>query len=205
MQMARQVVPVIPQALNIFIEAGTPYIKREGLNGIRLMRQLWQGVIVADMKVADGAMEEVIMARQAGANAVTCLGSAPTPTLDFFIQTCKNNGILSMIDLIGVKDPLTILRPLKQPADVIVLHRGRDEEINKNKLIEYRHINRIRSKSPSLISVAGGVDIREARSAIFNGANIVVANLVNPESKLTGISLAGEIAVVAQKFLETIA
>lgn len=203
--MVRQILPKIPNAPNIFIEAGTPYIKREGINGIRLIRQLWSGVVVADMKIADGAMDEVIMARQAGANAITCLGSAPTPTLDLFIQTCKDNQMLSMIDLIGIKDPLTILRPLKKAADVVVLHRGRDEEMAKNKIIEYRHINRIHSKFPSLISVAGGVDLRESRSAIFNGANIVVANLVSPAGILTGISTSGEIAEVAQKFLDTIA
>lgn len=204
--MVRQILPRIPTAPNIFIEAGTPYIKREGMAGIRLIRRLWMGVVVADMKIADGAMDEVRMARRAGANAITCLGSAPTETLDLFIETCEKFDMLSMIDLIGVGDPLKILRPLKKAPQIVVLHRGRDEELSsRNKMIGYRHINRIHSKFDSLISVAGGVDIKESRSAIFNGANIVVANLVNPGDGWVGISTGSEVSNSAQNFLNTIA
>lgn len=204
--MVRRILPLIPTAPNIFIEAGTPYIKREGMAGVRLIRRLWRGVVVADMKIADGAMDEVIMARRAGANAITCLGSAPTETLDLFIETCEKFDMLSMIDLIGVGDPLKILRPLKKAPKIVVLHRGRDEELSsRNKMIGYRHINRIHSKFDSLISVAGGVDIKESRSAIFNGANIVVANLVNPGDGWVGISTGSEVSNSAQNFLNTIA
>ena len=204
--MVRRILPHIPTAPNIFIEAGTPYIKREGMAGVRLIRRLWMGVVVADMKIADGAMDEVRMTKLAGANAITCLGSAPTETLDLFIETCEKFDMLSMVDLIGVGDPLKILRPLKKAPKVVVLHRGRDEELSsRNKMIGYRHINRIHSKFDSLISVAGGVDIKESRSAIFNGANIVVANLVNPGDGWVGISTGSEVSKSAQNFLNTIA
>ncbi len=203
--MVRQILPSLPYAANIFIEAGTPYIKQEGMSGIRLMRRLWRGAIIADIKVSDGAAAEVAMAHAAGANGITALGSAPTPTLSLFIETCKQYGMLSMIDMLGVKDPLTVLRPLHNAPDVVVIHRGRDEEIATNNLIQYRHINRIHAKFPSLISVAGGVDIKEARSAIFNGANIVVANLVRPQDNWTGISTASGVKAAAINFLETIA
>jgi 3-keto-L-gulonate-6-phosphate decarboxylase len=85
-----------------------------------------------------------------------------------------------------------------------VIHRGRDEENTQGKLIRYRQINRIRSKFDSLISAAGGVDLREARSAIFNGANIVVANIVRPQDGWTGINITDNITEISQKFLETI-
>jgi 3-keto-L-gulonate-6-phosphate decarboxylase len=203
--MVRQILPSLPLANNIFIEAGTPYIKQEGMGGIRLIRRLWRGVIIADIKVSDGAAAEVAMAHAAGANGITALGSAPTPTLRLFIETCKQYGMLSMVDMLGIDDPLKVLRPLQDAPDVIVLHRGRDEELATNDLIQYRHINRIHSKFPSLISIAGGVDIKEARSAIFNGANIVVANLVHPQDNWTGISTASGVKTAAINFLETIA
>ena len=38
--MVRRILPHIPTAPNIFIEAGTPYIKREGMAGVRLIRRL---------------------------------------------------------------------------------------------------------------------------------------------------------------------
>lgn len=204
-RMVTQILPSLPYAGNIFIEAGTPYIKQEGMNGIRLIRRLWRGVIIADMKVSDGAVNEIMMAKAAGANGITVLGSAPEATLKLFIKVCKDNGMLSMVDMLGVDDPLTVLRPLQNAPDVIVLHRGRDEENYKDTLIQYRHINRVHAKFPSLISVAGGVDIKMARSAIFNGANIVVANLVRPQDDWTGISTASGVQAAARNFLETIA
>ena len=203
-RLVRQILPRIPKSDRILIEAGTPYIKREGMNGIRLIKQLWQGPIVADMKIADGAIGEVDMAHQAGATAVTILGTAPTESLNLFIDRCKTLNMLSMIDLIGVNEPLDVLRPLARVPDVTVIHRGRDEEGTHGKMIRYRQVNRIRSKYNSFISAAGGVDLREARSAIFNGANIVVANLVKPSDSWAGIKTTEDIAEITRQFLETI-
>jgi len=202
--LVRQVMPHIPQSDRILIEAGTPYIKREGMNGIRLIKRYWSGHIVADLKVADGALGEVDMAHQAGATAATILGTAPTESINLFIERCQVLNMLSMIDLIGVDEPLDILRPLRRAPDITVIHRGRDEEATQGKVIRYRQVNRIRSKFNSMISAAGGVDLQEARSAIFNGANIVVANLVHPGDDWTGIKTTENITEITHKFLETI-
>jgi bifunctional enzyme Fae/Hps len=199
-----QILPRIPDSDRILIEAGTPLIKLEGMRAVRAIRMRWLGHIVADLKVSDGAIGEVDMARQAGATAATVLGNAPTETLDLFIARCSALNMLSMIDLLGVGDPLEVLRPLQKAPDIIVIHRGRDEENTRGKMIRYRQINRIRSKYDALISAAGGVDLREARSAIFNGANIIVANIVRPGDGWTGISTQENITQIAQKFLETI-
>jgi len=202
--MVAQLLPRIPPSNRILIEAGTPYLKREGMQGIRTIRRFWRGMIVADIKIADGALDEVQMVRAAGANAVTVLGNAPRETINICIDACRNYGMVSMIDMIGVKDPLTVLRPLQKPPDVVVLHLGRDEETTRGKLIQYRHVNRIRSKFPLLISAAGGVDVKQARSAIFNGANIVVANIVRHGGIWRGISAVSDVGVMAQKFLTEI-
>lgn len=202
--LVNQTLSRIPQSDRILIEAGTPYIKLTGMGGVRAISQRWPGHVVADLKVIDGALGEVDMARRAGATAATVLGNAPTETIDLFIERCAQLNMLSMIDLLGADDPLDILRPLKKPPDIIVIHRGRDEENTRGKMIRYRQINRIRSKYDSLISAAGGVDLREARSAIFNGANIVVANIVRPGDGWTGIKTTDDITEIASKFLETI-
>ncbi len=202
--MVRRILPSIVESDRILIEAGTPFIKREGMNGVRLIRRLWGGKVVADIKTVDGALDEVDMARSAGANAVTVLGNSPTESLNLFIERCQKLGMISMIDMLGVKEPLDVMRRLRQPPDVVVLHRGRDEESTRGKLIQYRHVTRIRSKFDVLISAAGGVDIKEARSAIFNGANIVVANLVRPSDPWTGISTDSNVGAMTKQFLETI-
>lgn len=202
--MLIQKLPHIPDSDRILIEAGTPLIKREGMRAIRAIRSRWSGHIVADLKVSDGAVGEVDMARSAGATAATVLGNAPTETLNLFIERCAALKMLSMIDLLGVDDPLDVLRPLKKAPNIIVIHRGRDEENTHGKMIRYRQIIRIRSKYDCLISAAGGVDLREARSAIFNGANIVVANIVHPNDGWTGIQTTEDLNQIARQFLETI-
>jgi len=137
------------------------------MGGIGAIRRKWPGQIVADIKIADGAVGEV--------------------------------------DMVGVKDPLKVIMRLKRPPDVVVLHRGRDEEGTHGKVIQYRHVNRLRSKFDLIISAAGGVDLKEARSAIFNGANIAVANLVRPGDPWVGIPTDADVAGIARQFLETIA
>jgi bifunctional enzyme Fae/Hps len=202
--MVQRILPTIPQHSRIIIEAGTPFIKREGMSGLRTIRRLWNGHIVADLKTLDGAYAEVQMARQSGATGATTLGSAPTETLDIFVDSCNKLGMDSMIDMLGVSDPLRVVMQLKCPPTVVILHRGRDEENTRGKVIQYRHVNRLRSKFSFLISAAGGVDLKEARSAIFNGASIVVVNLVRPEDPWQGISTNSNVGAITRQFLETI-
>lgn len=202
--LVNRILPNITASDRILIEAGTPFIKREGLDGIRAIRSQWGGYIVADIKTVDGALGEVNMVRQAGANAITVLGSSPTETLNLFIDRCEQLGMDAMIDMLGVRDPLKVLMKMHKPPAVIVLHRGRDEEGTRGKVIQYRHVNRVRSKFNVLISAAGGVDLKEARSAIFNGASIVVVNLVSPDDPWEGIRTDMDIPEMAYQFLSTI-
>lgn len=202
--LVKRVLPTIPHSERILIEAGTPFIKREGERGINTIATIWPGTVVADLKVADGAHGEVRMARGAGARAATVLGNSATETLDIFVDTCEKFGMASMIDMVGVSDPLGVVRRMRKPPEVVVLHRGRDEEGTRGKVIQYRHVNRVRSKYDVLISAAGGVDLKEARSAIFNGASIVVVNLVRPGDPWQGISTEEDVAAMAATFLETI-
>ena len=202
--LVRKVIPRLGASDRVLIEAGTPYLKREGVDGIRLIRSLWSGLVVADLKTIDGAQMEVEMVARAGANAATVLGSSPAEALDYFVETCTQARLASMIDMLGVKDPLDTLRRMLRPPDVVILHRGRDEEGTRGKVIQYRHVNRIRSKFDVIISAAGGVDLKEARSAIFNGATIVVVNLIRPGDPWEGISIDDDIPAIARRFLSTI-
>ncbi|MBI4440559.1 hypothetical protein HY639_00170 [Candidatus Woesearchaeota archaeon] len=201
---ATSIIPSLPADDRILIEAGTPFIKREGMAGIGGIRWLWTGELVADLKTLDGALAEVDAANTAGATAATVMGSAPTETLNLFIARCAELGLSSMIDMLGVEEPLKVLMRLRQQPTVVILHKGRDEETTRGKVIQYKHINKIRSKFNVLISAAGGVDLREARSAIFNGANIVVVNIVGSKDKWTGIHAEEDVADMAKQFLETI-
>ncbi len=203
-EMVNKILPAIPRNDRIMIEAGTPFIKRYGTEGIRSIARQWKNHLVADLKVIDGAVMEVTEAANAGATAATIIGNASTETLNLFISECKNHGIISMIDMINVDKPMASLRGLTTPPGVVVLHRGRDEESRFGAIIQYKHISKIKSKYDVLIGAAGGVDLREARSAIFNGANIVVANIVRQGDPWVGIPAGPDVGKIATEFLETI-
>ncbi|MCP4760882.1 MAG: hypothetical protein GY870_03810, partial [archaeon] len=149
----------------------------------------WRGFIIADLKTTDGAEEEVMFAAAAGANGVTCLGSAPTETLDLFCGFCAQRGIYSIIDLLGVENPLkNTLMPLTNKPDFVVIHKGRDEESNTRKMIRFKDISKIRSKYDVKVSVAGGLDPENVRSAYFNGADVAILNIVKQNEMYNGLS-----------------
>ncbi|VVC02043.1 Bifunctional enzyme Fae/Hps [uncultured archaeon] len=201
---AQRLVSLLPKSDRILVEAGTPLIKREGEEGIRNLVDAWGGRVVADLKTMDGALEEVELAHSAGAFAATVLGAAATETQNIFIAECERQGMMSMIDMINVEEPLRAMMRLKAPPDVVVIHKGRDEETTRGKIIRYRNITKVKGKYDVMISVAGGVDLKEARSAIFNGANIVVVNVVTSSDPWAGIRSDEDVARTARKFLETI-
>jgi len=144
------------------------------------------------------------MVHDAGATAVTVMRSSPVETLDLFVQQCERLALVSMIDMLGVSDPLRDVLEMKTPPQVVMLHRGRDEESTRGEVIQYRHVKRVKSKYDVVISAAGGVDLKEARSAIFNGARVVVVNIVHPDAPREGIRTDQDVGQMAQAFLDTI-
>lgn len=199
---ARSIIYDLPASDRIIIEAGTPLIKHYGVGVISELFSWWQDrlegediapYIVADLKTMDRASTEVELAKQAGASAVIALGQAPVETINSFIETCRKLSIDSMIDMMNVEYPVKVLRKFVKMPDVIILHRGVDEEeFNKDKPIPYIQINKIRSTYNTLISIAGGDTIREVQRAIFNDANIVVVWREFYKSGETTASLAEE-------------
>ena len=124
---ATRLIPTLPKDPRLILEAGTPFIKREGMRGVQTLHSLWPYNVLADLKTADGAFGEVAMAAGAGASMATVLGSCPAETLNLFIATCAQYGMDSFVDLIGLADPLGVLRKLRRPPAGIVLHLGRVE------------------------------------------------------------------------------
>lgn len=181
---AMRVVNSVPLSDRVIIEAGTPFIKRYGIQSIRDIRSMWATrwwgksvtpYIVADLKTMDRGNTEVVMAREAGASAVVALGQSPLETINSFIDSCARLKVDSMLDMMNVEAPVKVLRRLKKLPDVVILHRGVDEEdFNRNKPIPYVQINKVRSSFDVMISIAGGDTIREVKRAIFNDADIVV-------------------------------
>ena len=197
---AREIITQLPFSERILIEAGTPLIKIYGERAISEIKSATTPgtYIVSDTKCADLALRDVRMAAEVGAQAVTCLGVAPVETIDRFIEECQKNGVDSMIDMMNVDDPVSVLKELKNPPDIVVLHRGVDEtEFSKEKQIPFYQINQIKNNFDVFVSVAGGDTIDEVQRAILNGADIIVVWKAFYQS-------TDETAKLAEEFLKEI-
>jgi len=199
LQEAQEIISQLPASERILIEAGTPLIKIYGASAVSEIKSMAPGAyIVADNKCADLAAREVEIMANAGASAATCLGVAPVETIDSFIEECKKFGIDSMLDMMNVDNALMVLKKLKNPPDVVMLHRGVDEtEFSKEKQIPYYQIKQIKGSYDILVAVAGGDTIKEVQRAFFNDADIVVVwkNFYQPNSQT---------ALLAKEFLKEI-
>lgn len=187
LEEAGNIIKNLPVSEKIILEAGTPLIKKYGASGIRRIKDLYKKrisytgeneniipYVVADLKAMDRGETEVRIAAEAGADAATALGNAPIETLNSFIEACEHYEIDAMIDMMNTEFPLSVLRQLKKIPPVVVLHRGVDEETNKEKMIPLHEIRRIKGNYNIMISVAGGDTLREVQRSIFNDADIVV-------------------------------
>src|SRR5476649_1246449 len=77
-----------------WLEAGTPLIIAEGMNGVRALRKEFPGVpIVADLKTMDGGWLEAQMMAEAGATHVVVMERAHPETIKVVVQAGKDMGI----------------------------------------------------------------------------------------------------------------
>ncbi|OGH87762.1 MAG: hypothetical protein A3J93_04990 [Candidatus Magasanikbacteria bacterium RIFOXYC2_FULL_42_28] len=173
---AQQILRQLPNSERILIEAGTPFIKRYGINiitEIRMLRPL--AYIVADLKTVDMGEREANLAADVGANAVIGLGIAPVETINALSEACTKRGLDMFLDLMNVEQPLVVLKQLDKLPKVVLLHRGVDEtETDSAKTIPYFQINQIKGAYKIMVAVAGADSERDVKSAVFNGADIVV-------------------------------
>jgi len=158
-----------------WIEAGTPLIKSEGLNCIRILKKKFSGIkIVADMKTADVGRLEVEIAAKAGASVVTILGSADDETIKEAVMAGKNYGAEISVDLLGVADPAARAKEIeKLGADYIGVHIPIDEQM-KGKL-SFSALKKIASTVHIPVSIAGGINSENAADAVAAGASIIIA------------------------------
>src|SRR6266700_1824056 len=70
-----------------WLEAGTPLIIAEGMNGVKALRQNFPGVpIVADLKTMDGGYLEAELMAKAGATHVVVMERAHAETIKVVVK-----------------------------------------------------------------------------------------------------------------------
>ncbi len=112
-----------------WLEAGTPLILAEGLNGIRALRASFpETPIVADLKTMDGGYLEAEMMAKAGANYVVVMARAHEETIKVVCKAGKDYGVGVMGDNLGCPDMVAGAKWLQDlGCDFIIHHIGYDE------------------------------------------------------------------------------
>jgi 3-hexulose-6-phosphate synthase/6-phospho-3-hexuloisomerase len=112
-----------------WLEAGTPLIIAEGMNGVRALRSEFPEVpIVADLKTMDGGWLEAQLMAEAGATHVVVMERAHPETVKMVVQAGKDFGLKVMGDNLGAEDKIAAARRLEDlGCDFVIHHIGYDE------------------------------------------------------------------------------
>lgn len=112
-----------------WLEAGTPLIIAEGMNGVRALRQEFPHIpIVADLKTMDGGWLEAEMMAKAGATHVVVMERAHPETVKMVVRAGRDFGVKVMGDNLGAEDMVAAAKRLEDlGCDFVVHHIGYDE------------------------------------------------------------------------------
>jgi bifunctional enzyme Fae/Hps len=176
------VVRQLPKSDHLILEAGTPLIKRYGVDVITKLREVKpDAFIVADLKTLDTGNLEARMVADATADAIVVSALAPVPTLEKAISEAHKTGIYAVMDTLNHPDPMDVLEKLNELPDVVELHRAIDVE---DTAYAWGSIEAIKELSPKiLVAVAGGVRVHTIPDTLKAGADILVVGRAITNSK----------------------
>ena len=182
---AKKVIAQIPGSDRIIIEAGTPLIKRYGTRVMRDLREVTKDAfILADLKTLDVGKVEVDIAYEDTADAVVAAGLAPPETLDKFVHEAKRLGIYGVVDMLNVEAPVGKLKKLTEFPDMIILHRGIDQETGRTLGLDLiPELRQTFHDKRFLIGVAGGIVPETAKEALEKGADVIIVGRYVTQAK----------------------
>jgi len=185
LERTKRIITQVPRSDRVILEAGTPLIKKYGASVIAELRQVAKDIfIVADLKTLDVGQVEVDLAFEETADAVVASGLASKDTLEKFVYEARRLGIYAFVDMMDVPDPIKVLESLKEMPDVVILHRGIDEE--RGGKTRWELIKEIKAKFKDgriLIGVAGGIEPSNVTAALKAGADIMIVGRYITQSK----------------------
>jgi len=167
----------ISEINDIWLEAGTPLIKSEGIKAVKRLRELFPDkFIVADLKIADAGKVESELAAKAGADMVTVLGTSATETIQEVVETCREFGVKVMVDLMDLPDPLEHAEKFTQlGADALVYHVGYGKQRSGLRAVNFMEsIKELAARLKIPLAVAGGIRIGEAGELVRAGCKIII-------------------------------
>jgi len=164
-----------------WLEAGTPLIIAEGMNGVRELRARFPDTpIVADLKTMDGGWLEAELMAKAGATQVVVMSQAHEETIRCVVQAGKDMGIEVMGDNLASDNMVNGAKRLADlGCDYVIHHIGYDErrgiaargERMPNPLDELKAIV---EAVPVPVQAVGGLSLEQAIATPEYGAPLVV-------------------------------
>jgi 3-hexulose-6-phosphate synthase/6-phospho-3-hexuloisomerase len=164
-----------------WLEAGTPLIIAEGMNGVRALRERFPKTpIVADLKTMDGGYLEAELMAKAGATHVVVMARAHEETIRCVAKAGRDLGVKVMGDNLGCPDMVAGARMLEDfGCDFVIHHIGFDErrgiaargERMPSPLDQLREVVAAVSVP---VQAVGGLSLEQAVSTPSYGAPLVV-------------------------------
>lgn len=190
------IVKQLPKSDHLILEAGTPLIKRYGVDVITKLREIKpDAFIVADLKTLDTGNLEARMVADATADAIVVSALAPIATLNKAISEAHKTGIYAVMDTLNQPDPVSVLKQLDELPDVVELHRAIDIEETAH---AWGSIEDMKALSPKmLVAVAGGIRVDTIPDALKAGADVLVVG--------RAITNAKDVRQAAEQFIEALA
>jgi len=166
-----------------WLEIGTPLIKSEGMNAVRLLRKKFpETVLVADMKTMDAGRTEMEMAAKAGANFAVVMGNAPDSTIKECLSAGKNYGLKVCVDVMDDEDiEKRCVEFEKWGADIISVHTAIDDQMCGK--TPFKTLENVSNKVGIPVAVAGGVNSENVIDAVNAGASIIIVGGYISKSK----------------------
>lgn len=159
-----------------WIEAGTPLIKSEGLDIVRVLRKEFpRAYIIADLKTLDAGRAEFESAAKAGANCATVCTTDSDSTVVECIEAGRNYGIDVCVDLLGLSGERAVRMAKKCQewgAHHVGLHTPIDVQMRGGDPL--RHLREIRPHVTLPIAIAGGLNSETVVEAVHLGADILI-------------------------------
>lgn len=164
-----------------WLEAGTPLIIAEGMNGVRELRAQFPGVpIVADLKTMDGGYLEAEMMAKAGATHVVVMARAHEETIRCVVKAGRDFGVQVMGDNMVCEDMVAGSKWLEDlGCDYVIHHIGYDERrgIAARGLRMPSPLDKLREVVQAVsipVQAVGGLSLEQAVRTPEYGAPLVV-------------------------------
>lgn len=164
-----------------WLEAGTPLIIAEGMNGVRALRKAFPKVpIVADLKTMDGGYLEAELMAKAGATHVVVMARAHEETLKCVVKAGKDHGVKVMGDNLACPDMVAGAKFLEDlGCDFVIHHIGYDERrgiaaAGKRMPSPLDQLRQVVQAVRVPVQAVGGLTIEQAVKTPEYGAPLVV-------------------------------